>query len=362
MKRILLWGAGKVAANVLNKCNTLEQYNILGIVDNNKEKSGTVFMGYKVHQPTYIEESNPDKIVVLTDAFNAVKNQVMEQYPKWISKLENKNFFYKESILKRYKNSTDAEIMDICTYIDKEGLDIFNYTFVKDYGDIAVDVYFDIDENLYYVLHNGKRLYFSEEYDTEKKVQIYYNSILLEQDNRSPHRYLTDDFDVKYGDVVIDVGTAEGNFSLDVIDKVKKIYLIESNPKWIRALKATFKPYKDKVEIIEAFVTSYNEGKYQTLDALIKNAVSFIKMDIEGNEWDALRGADRIISISQEIRLAICSYHSDFDQTLIESYMDAHKIDHYAVQGYMWFPWCIRQNYVSTSLNRAVIRGIKKEF
>ena len=44
--------------------------------------------------------------------------------------------------------------------------------------------------------------------------------------------------------------------------------------------------------IIQKFVTSVDEGKYATLDSLIEEPVNFIKMDIEGNEWDALLGAE----------------------------------------------------------------------
>lgn len=46
----------------------------------------------------------------------------------------------------------------------------------------------------------------------KEKAETYYRYILLEQDEKSPHRYLTSEFDVSEGDVVVDVGVAEGNF------------------------------------------------------------------------------------------------------------------------------------------------------
>ena len=82
-------------------------------------------------------------------------------------------------------------------------------------------------------------------------------------------------------------------------------------------------------------------------------------MDIEGNEWDALQGAEGLIRSSNNLKCAICSYHSDFDQVLIEDFMDKNNLVHTTSPGFMWFPWTIRQNYVSTKLNRAVVRGIK---
>ena len=203
-------------------------------------------------------------------------------------------------------------------------------------------------------------MYFSRRYSSETEVINYYKSILLEQDEKSPHKYLSTEFDISDGDVVIDAGVAEGNFALEIIDKVSKIYLIEADSEWIEALNVTFEDYMDKVVIIKAFVSSYDEGDFRTLDSIIPENVNFIKMDIEGNEWDGLKGAQRIINNSSNLRLAICSYHSDFDQVLIESFMDEMSIEHTHTNGYMWFPLTVRQNYVSTSLNRAIIRGIKR--
>ena len=170
---------------------------------------------------------------------------------------------------------------------------------------------------------------------------------------------LPKDFNVENSDVVVDVGVAEGNFSLDIIDRVKKIYLIETDDDWLEALKMTFREYEDKVQIVKGYVSSVEEGPFVTLDSIISEPVNFIKMDIEGNEWDALQGAAKLIQKSENIRCAICSYHSDFDQTLIEAFFDGMDIKHNTSDGYMWFPWKVRQNYVSTRLNRALVRGEK---
>lgn len=39
--------------------------------------------------------------------------------------------------------------------------------------------------------------------------------------------YLDEDFQVEEGDVVLDVGVAEGNFSMEIIERASKIYLFE---------------------------------------------------------------------------------------------------------------------------------------
>lgn len=357
--KLLLWGTGKIADEVLTQCKTLDLYEIVGIIDNNPEKSGTIFHNYYVFAPSKIHTVNPDKIVVLTDAYDAIKSQVKALFPEFMDRMENKNFFYKESLLKKYRNTEDPEIKLVIENIKKYGLEIFNYSFISKYKNISFDIYYDKNVALYYVFHYGKKLYFSRDYSSEKAVADYYKAILLEQDDHSPHKYLDGDFTVEDDAVVIDAGVAEGNFALEIVDRVSKIYLIEANKNWIEALKITFREYNDKVIIIEAFVSSFDEGCFFKLDTLIKDKVNFIKMDIEGNEWDGLLGAREIIARSEKLKLAICSYHSDFDQTLIEDFMDEMHINHSTTKGYIWFPLRVRQNYVSTKLNRAIVRGIK---
>ena len=89
---------------------------------------------------------------------------------------------------------------------------------------------------------------------------------MSEQDPASPHRYLTDDFSVQHGDHVADIGVAEGNFGLSIIDKVDKLYLFENNPGWCEALETTFAPWKQKVEIINQEVSSQFVDNKITID------------------------------------------------------------------------------------------------
>lgn len=359
MMKILLWGTGKNAELLWIQCPTLFQYELLGFVDNNPEKQGKRFHGLPIYSLEVLDMCKPDCIVVLAEAFDEIYQQIVNSHPEMADIIKNKNYFYQESLLKRYKNTTDLEKIEIIKYIKKNGLNIFNYSFSKKYKDIIVKAFFDTKNQMFYVYHYGKKLYFSKELNSEKKVVDYYKFILMEQDEHSPHRYLTDDFNVSRGDVVIDVGAAEGNFSLQIIDMVSKLYIIEVDEAWVRALEQTFRNYMDKVIIIKKFAFSYDDGDFVALDSLFHEPIDFIKMDIEGNEWDALQGARQIIANSPNLRCVVCSYHSDFDQILIEDFMDKNNLEHSTSPGYIWFPSTIRQNYVSTRLNKAIVRGIK---
>ncbi len=359
MVNIVIWGTGKIADYVLTGCQTISEYNIIGCIDNDEKKQGKMFRGIPIYSSDFLSECNPDNIVVLTDAYDEIYNQIIERYPDNKDKIQNKNFFFKESLLKRYNDCKDEELNNVISYIKKNGLNIFNYDFSEKYKKLKVDVEFDESVNMFFVVHNGKRMYMSKTYDTKEKVENYYRSILLEQDDKSPHKYLCNGFDVENGDVVVDVGVAEGNFSLDIIDKASKIFMVEADENWIEALKITFKDYNDKVVIVHGFASSYDESKFMTLDSIIDTPVNFIKMDIEGNEWDALQGAKKLIERSDKLKCAICSYHSDFDQTLVENSLDNVGVHHYVSKGYMWFPYVVRQNYISTRLVRGLVLGEK---
>ena len=85
------------------------------------------------------------------------------------------------------------------------------------------------------------------------------------------------DFNLNDSDVLADFGAAEGNFTLAVIDRIKKAYLFEYDPEWIEALRLTFKPWQDKVEIVPKFVSDKNDNKHCSGDVFFKDkSISFL--------------------------------------------------------------------------------------
>ena len=358
--RIFIWGTGNIAKKMLDHSDVFDTYDVLGFIDNDPAKTKSLFKGKQVFLPNILKEVRPDKIVVLTDYYNDIKDQILSMYPDMEMLIENKNYFYRYAISERYKNSEDSEIKGILENINRNDVRMFNYDFVDKYEEIEIDAYYDPECRMYYVYHEGKKLFFPKSIDSKKRAEVYYRSLLIEQDLQSPHRYLDMDFNINQGNVVVDIGTAEGNFSLEIIDKVSKLYLIESEDEWIEALKETFKEYQEKVVIIPKFITSINAGKYATLDYLIDEPVDFIKMDIEGNEWDALLGAERLIRVSKNVKCAICSYHSNYDEVLIKDILEKYGLKCSTTPGYVyWIPETSRYNYLSARLHRCIVRGSK---
>jgi hypothetical protein len=165
-----------------------------------------------------------------------------------------------------------------------------------------------------WILHDNKRMYFPEDW-TDKKIRGYYNDLMKEQDINSPHRYETSEFQVQEGDVVADLGAAEGIFALSIVEKAKKIYLFECEEKWIKVLKKTFEPWQEKVIIINKYISNNTEGNDITLDKFLDGSeINFIKADIEGAESKLLMGAKQTLSSQNNLRIVLCTYHQKNDE------------------------------------------------
>lgn len=215
---------------------------------------------------------------------------------------------------------------------------ILPYKFINRHDIMKVSVSIDEDAGLLYVTHKGKKLYYSWDHKIPGKVAYTYNNICIEQDELSPHRYLTGNFDVREGDTVLDIGAAEGNFALDVVERAGRIIIFETDEKWIEALRHTFKPWKDKVEIINKFVGDKDSGDTVTLKSVLSGTkADFIKMDVEGAENSILRSSRDLLESSHGLRLAVCTYHADGDAEETEKILKSCGYDCNFSDGYMLF-------------------------
>ena len=150
------------------------------------------------------------------------------------------------------------------------------------------------------------------------------------------------------GEVIIDCGAFNGDTSEKIARKVKnygKIYAFEPDNNNIAYMKKRCKKINN-LEIISAACSDRdgvlafveldssggshidneknedaNEVECKCIDTVIGDGrCDFIKMDIEGAEWDALHGAKNTI-IRNRPRLAISIYHSDEDMIRLIEYI-----------------------------------------
>lgn len=338
------------------------------------EDFDTVELYIVVHMPALLEdiESTKEK-EMLMEAFRNVQESLVEieknMQKKLVEVKESTKREYQrligeevvtlENFISKYENSEDEEIREIVDYVRKnQRLEIFNYEYIKNYDSRKIEVFFDKEAEMNYIMFMGKRMYFPSQFPKED-IALYVNGILIEQDKKSPHCYEKEGFLVQNGDVVIDAGVAEGNFALSVIDKVKKIYLVECEEAWITALKKTFEPYGDKVVFVKKFLSNKVDDNNITIDALAKDEeVNYIKMDIEGAERAALQGAADTIKRNSRLTMAVCAYHERNDEAWIKSYLDDYGLQIENSHGYMYFIYDERA-LLSLELRRGVVFGKK---
>jgi Methyltransferase FkbM domain len=236
-------------------------------------------------------------------------------------------------------------------FIGRHGITHYPGDYSLTYKNKNVDLVFDDNLALHYVIHNQKKLYFPKSFSTEK-IKTLYLSLITEQDEHSAHRYVNA-YDELIGKTLLDIGSAEGIFSLDTIEFVDRVYLFEFEDYWIEALNATFEPWKNKTTIIQKYVSDKKEGIYTTIDDFFKDKTKdnlFLKMDIEGAELSALQGAKATLSIGKNIHIAVCTYHKPEDPEVINTFLESLHFKTYFTNGLLFW---------GNRLSKALIRGSK---
>ena len=226
----------------------------------------------------------------------------------------------RQRIQRQYGNSQDGEIREVVGFIEHHpelelplGMTP-PYEWVREYAARNVRVEKDESTGLWYVMVNNNRVFFPRK-ATPANVQQAVAIGQLEQDPRSPHRYVGDGFNVDSGDVGVFIGAYDGLFCLSLIDRLSKAYLFEPNTDWHEPLHATFAPWGDKVEVVPLAVGSRNGGGQVSLDHFFRDRTSpnYIQVDVDGLEQDVLNGARNLLRNSSKLRLSLCTYHKRLD-------------------------------------------------
>lgn len=229
-------------------------------------------------------------------------------------------------------------------FIAKHGVTMFPYQFTRKYSGFSCEIIYDKHEEKYYVLHEDKRLYFPKGAKPEE-IQSAYKQLIMEQEADSPHCYWSNINRPQKGDTFVDVGAAEGMIALEWIDVVDKVILIECEKLWQDALMATFASYKEKVQIISSYCGEKDGPNSTTIDSIVENTDNIvIKMDIEGAEIDALKGAKKTLN-RDNVKWAICTYHRKTDAHDIEEVVKEHQMEYEYSDGYMLLPYDEIQEY-----------------
>ena len=239
----------------------------------------------------------------------------------------------RQIILKHYagipREQWTEEQAEVLDYLSCHPLSFIPYSWAADYMEMPLNIYLDRSRKMHYIVIDDVKIYFKRYIDRFAADKMA-RELLIEQDLRSPHRYVTEENKfpgildictgergglsghcIEPGDVVADIGAAEAIFSRSVADIASRIYIFESDPDWLAALEETFKNYNEKIVIECRFVSDTDDERNITLDTYFKYnpSVSFLKADVEGAELQLLRGACELISKGSIKKASICVYH-----------------------------------------------------
>jgi hypothetical protein len=270
---------------------------------------------------------------------NLLKLQQLKQMNAYLIHCEKGMNHARTYLLGLNRNEQDAETLKIIEFLEKSNpFLLYAYDFIKEYNPLSVNVLRDETCDMNYVLHDNKRLYFPQTFDTER-CRSYYNTLCIEQDIRSPHRYDTDEFTVKKCDVIADVGAAEGIWALTHVELAERIYLFECNREWIAALQKTFEMWKDKVVIINQYLSNVSNKECITFDDFINGEkIDVIKADIEGAELNMLTGSEKTLTSAVDLKLLLCTYHRNDDAEKIKLVLENNGFSTEFSNGYMFSP------------------------
>jgi FkbM family methyltransferase len=130
-------------------------------------------------------------------------------------------------------------------------------------------------------------------------------------------------FSAKEGDVVVDIGAYMGRYTIissKCVGPNGKVVCLEADPSNFEMLNHSIKlnnltnvisfnciTYSKEMDIVD--VNTYNRMHVNTLDYLLHqngiDAVNWMKIDVEGAEFEVLKGAHNILSNSKDISILI---------------------------------------------------------
>ena len=359
--KFLFFGTGKIANDIMsNIIMPNSQIEIVGFCDNDISKQNQSFWGFNVYSVQDALKLEIDYVcILLGEKYSDVYHQLVDEYDVEESKVVDRFFLLKQLMIEKYRNDNREYIKQTLLFWQEHDISFMNqFQYEKESYE---KLFWDDENNMPYIMLNGKRLYYPSNYsnifvvNNEKYVISYRN---MEQHEKSPHRYIKGEICIHPNDIVVDAGAREGDFALPYIDIIKKLYLIECDPDWVQALKMTYQPYKDKVVIIPKMLSNMQNQEMTTLDNVLNGEkVNFLKMDIEGAEINALNAAKEALK-SNDIRCAICSYHNSADEKGIIDILEKNAFRCSVSDGYVVYLYD-PHIYRDLDFRKAIVYAIK---
>ncbi len=319
-KPFIIYGAGGFAKAILKVC---KGFNIspIAICDSNPEKVGEEFCGFKVLSFNEILDTYSDFLVLISA------------------------FHYYDDI-KKY----------LLQFISPDKFGTINF-FPQNCGRYFKDMVLDNKEKLNFIYNNLYDDKSRDVMDNILKARITNNIEYIEK-AFSPNQYFNEITRLTDNECFVDAGAYTGDTIIEFLEhvnyKYNKIYAFEPSDSIFKQLSEnisnvqnnnTINVYKnalfsstkqlnfnDSLPVGDHKIDENNLSggvvvEAVSLDEIIDEKVTFIKMDIEGSELDALKGAEKIIR-KYKPKLAISVYHKVDDLVRIPEYIMSLGLDY----------------------------------
>lgn len=331
-KEVVVFCAGEYCMRFLNRIEEEDIAQISFIVDNDIEKQGTTLFGIPIRKPDVLGTLEPSNTLIVI----AVENSIPEIY-KQICDMGHYNIMSVRILINDILSQVARELFENRDEINK----------------VAELLYDEKSKWIYTEVIKRRMLYGECDFsdlivrgDAEYRVPLVYGK------------------DRPKDEIIIDCGAYNGDtlkkFTETYGPRLNKIYAFECMEESIEELSLAITHIRNKRFYPEMVLMPYalsdheckmrfaktnkpngsflvdNRGFAQsalyesdyvdvdvtTLDKVIpeNEKITFIKMDIEGSEYAALHGAERIITIYKP-RLAISIYHCGEDYFRIPLYL-----------------------------------------
>lgn len=355
---IVIYGAGAVGQDYIAQIEDTHYCNLVAVMDQNVR----VLDGNRsVLEPEKINDLEYDNLIVAVDSVSVslqiktelIKLGVEEEKIVFAAfvlldrKIDSLNRTRNRLLLDNIGSRLDQRLirLEVLQYysvrenyeqLDNEGKDTLKQ--VQEFCDLGQRIFeedeFYLEENNNekvpepYTEHNlfkddkgffaefeGTKLYLGKNRDT---AQYLLWSLWFHYERDNPHTYLMpqdDGIDVREGEIICDVGAAEGYFGIKYFDRARKVYFFETDLMWVNELKKSFGS-NHKAEIVRGFVGD-KEGEIK-LDEYFeeREKPTLVKIDVEWADIAVLRGMKNLLCNEEPLTLLIATYHrqEDYDR------------------------------------------------
>lgn len=335
--------------------------------DIRKEKQSLIDIFYEASSKRYILGINEwaDELIYYLEEKELSINGIIDDYT-------NQNFYKGIQVIKMNDiKDKDAIIVSCVIYgrlitafrnLNSIGIyDVISYLDLCLFEEKLNNVHF-CDNNIYDIENNKKKYSWlyeiladeNSKQTLEHIIDFRYNfniEAMKKFKYNLKYQYFDDLIKINDNEIFVDCGGFDGKTTeqfINLCPNYKAIYYFEPVEQYFEESINRLKThggikffnegtYKESTKLrffvngSESSISENGESviKVVKLDDAIKNEVTYIKMDLEGEEYNSLIGAERIIK-SYKPKLAICVYHNQEDfwriPELILSYNNSYKV------------------------------------